>query len=164
MTLEGNGPIRVVIDTSILVPILTYEFPSSNWLVQMWQSRLIEPLICDETLDELEEKLLERSPTAKEYPARKFVERALRQYTPWCRIIPPQDSGCNPRCEDETDQKFIDLACAGTAEVLITRDDKLLSMDHATAFLITNDRGFRNMTPQGNPTSFPPNTVGGEDT
>ena len=49
MTVGGNEPIRVVIDTSILVPILTYESPSSNWLVRMWQSGLMEPLACDET-------------------------------------------------------------------------------------------------------------------
>ena len=161
MTPEGNGPIRVVVDTSVLLPILTYRFPSTNWLVKLWQSNKIKPLAREETLDELDGKLLEMSPTAKEYPARKFVERASRQYTPWCEMILADNAAENPQCQDETDQKFIDLAFAGRANVLVTRDDKLLIMDPDTPFLITRDDAFRKSI-SAEPASTEPQTTAEE--
>ena len=36
---------RVVIDSSILVPILRYPQPETNWLVSMWQEGLLIPLV-----------------------------------------------------------------------------------------------------------------------
>ena len=33
MTVPPGGPPKAVIDSSVLVPILTYQFPSTNWLV-----------------------------------------------------------------------------------------------------------------------------------
>ncbi len=140
----NQRPARAVIDTNILVPILTYRFPSDNWLVKLWQSERIKPLASEETINELKEKLLEKSPTPREYPAQKFVQRALSQYRPWCEMVLPQDSRENPQCQDTTDQKFIDLAFAGEAEALVTRDTKLLVMNEQTPFMITRDRAFRN--------------------
>lgn len=37
-----------------------------------------------------------------------------------------------PRCKDADDQKFLELACAGHASVLLTRDDALLSLGPRT--------------------------------
>ena len=38
MTVPPGGPPKAVIDSSVLVPILTYQFPSTNWLgcVDKW--------------------------------------------------------------------------------------------------------------------------------
>ena len=109
----------------------------------MWQNRHITLLASQETLDELEAKLREKSPTAREYPARRFVERALRQYTPWCEIIQSADNTDNPKCNDPTDQKFIDVACTGSADYLVTKDHALLEMDTETGFAILSDQDFR---------------------
>ena len=81
---------------------------------------------------ELAAVLKKHAPTTREYPAQRFVEAALRRYTPWCEMTPPGDSSNNPECEDEDDQKFIDLAIAGNADFLITRDHALLAMKPQT--------------------------------
>jgi putative PIN family toxin of toxin-antitoxin system len=136
---------RLVIDSNVLIPILTYKYPNTNWLVQTWQQRLITPLVNQETLDELEAKLREKSPTSREYPAQRFVETALRQYERWCEFIPLMDNTNNPKCNDPTDQKFIDLAFAGNADHLITRDHALLRMAPVVPFHILEVQDFRKL-------------------
>lgn len=73
----------MVIDNSVILPILKSPYCYANWLVLLWQARLIKPLVSDETVEELAEKLLDNSPTAREYPAQRFVDSALRVYRPW---------------------------------------------------------------------------------
>ncbi len=143
MTDSQPGRIKIVIDTNILVPILTYKSPDENWLVKSWKSYSVIPLICEESVEELRRKLKEASPTPKEYQAILFVERGLNDYTQWCETIKLEDEPGNPQCQDETDRMFIDLAYAGTAEYLITGDNKLLAMNPETPFRILNDADFR---------------------
>jgi predicted nucleic acid-binding protein len=46
--------------------------------------------------------------------------------------VRPQPWPPLPRCRDADDQKFLELACAGNASVLLTRDDALLSLRRRT--------------------------------
>ena len=64
---------------------------------------------------------------------------------PWCETIPPKDNTGLPECSDEKDQKFIDLAFAGEADFLITRDRALLAMDPQTPFSILDAAAFRRL-------------------
>lgn len=145
MTVPPGGPPRAVIDSSVLVPILTYQFPSANWPAGLWKSQRIIPLARQDRLEELSAKLKEKAPTTREYPAQRFVDAALRQYAPWCETIPPKDNTGLPECSGEKDQKFIDLAFAGEADFLITRDHALLAMDPQTPFSILDDAAFRRL-------------------
>ena len=48
-----------------------------------------------------------------------------------------------PRCVDPDDQKFLELALAARADVLLTKDHKLLELARRTrAFAILNPRKF----------------------
>ena len=114
-------------------------------LAGLWQSQRIIPLARQDTLEELSAKLKEKAPTTREYPAQRFVDTALRQYAPWCETIPPKDNTGLPECSDEKDQKFIDLAFAGEADFLITRDRALLAMDPQTPFSILDAAAFRRL-------------------
>ena len=141
---SGGTPPKVVIDNSVILPILKSPYRSTNWLVLLWQARRIKPLVSDETAQELAEKLLENSPTAREYPAQRFVETALRVYRPWWDNIVLQDNSRNPKCSDTEDQMFVDLAIAGNAEFLVTEDNALLSMAALLPNIRITDRiGFR---------------------
>ena len=142
MTPELRRP-RVVIDNNVIIPPLTYESPETNWLVSLWQSGRIKPLVNDETIAELEAQILERSPTAKLFQAQRYVRKALRHYVPWCERAPLQDLPDAPHCRDSNDQMFIDLAIIGEADFLISRDDDLLSMNRLTSFCILNEAQFR---------------------
>ena len=135
--------LRVVLDNNVIVPPLTYEHPGNNWLVQLWQSGRIKPLVSDETMAELRGKIVERSPTSKPLQAQRFLRKTLRYYVPWCDRIELQDNVGAPQCRDPNDQMFIDLAITGQADFLITRDDDLLSMNLNGSFEILNDTRFR---------------------
>ncbi len=143
MTDSQDGRIKIVIDTNVLVPILTYKSPNDNWLVKSWKSYSVIPLICEETSEELRRKLIWASPTTKDYQAILFAERGLNDYAQWCETIRVEDEPANPQCRDKTDQIFIDLAYAGNAAYLVTRDGKLLAMDSQTPFRILTDADFR---------------------
>lgn len=143
MTPDPLYRLRVVIDNNVLIPPLTHASPEANWLVALWQSKCIKPLVNDETIAELEAKLLERSPTPKPLQAQRFVRKALRQYRPWYEHIPLQDLHNAPQCRDINDQMFVDLAILGEADFLISRDNDLLSMNSSTSFEILDDAQFR---------------------
>ena len=134
---------RVVIDTSVLLPVLLYEKPESNWLATLWIDHRITPLANRETLSELRNKLEEKSAKLKLQQAKAFAAARMAKYEPWCEQTPVETNPANPRCEDPSDQKFIDLAIHGQAEVIITRDNKLLSTGDRTPFRIMNDSDFR---------------------
>lgn len=143
LSMGGTQP-RVVIDNSAILPILKSPYRSTNWLVLLWQARQIKPLVSDETVQELSEKLLENSPTTREYPAQRFVETALRVYRPWWENIVLQDNSSNPKCTDPEDQIFVDLAIVGNADFIVADDNALLSMAALLPNIIITDRvGFR---------------------
>ena len=139
----GNQPApRVVIDTNVLLPILLYEKPESNWLARLWIDHRITPLANRETLSELRNKLEEKSARLKLQQAKAFAAARMAKYEPWCEQTPVETNPANPRCEDPSDQKFIDLAIQGQAKILITKDKQLLSMGDRTSFRIMNDSDF----------------------
>lgn len=143
MTQGRQANQRVVIDTSVLLPILLYRDPESNWLAKLWIDAQILPLSNRETISELRDKLIEKSRSPKLQQARVFAEAKILKYEPWCKPVALEVNPANPRCSDPEDQKFIDLAITGCADILITRDRALLCMNDQVTFEIMNDRDFR---------------------
>ena len=133
-------PPRVVIDTSTALPVLTSENVDSHWLVLLWQSNRIIPLVNSETIEELKGQIIEKSPTARELQARRFLIKTMSRYEPWCETVPLAVVPGSPQCRDVNDQMFIDLAIAGEADILFTRDPDLLTMDPGPTFRILDDR------------------------
>ena len=133
-------PPRVVIDTSTALPVLTSENVDNHWLVLLWQSNRIIPLVNSETIAELKGQIIEWSPTAKELQARRFLIKTMGRYEPWCETVPLVVVADAPQCRDVNDQMFIDLAIAGQADILFTRDPDLLTMDPGPTFRIFDDR------------------------
>ena len=46
------NPVRVVIDTNVVLPALTGNMPERNWLRELWMTGRIVPLVNEETLAE----------------------------------------------------------------------------------------------------------------
>ena len=67
----------------------------------------------------------------------------MRRYQPWCELVEPQDNSGNPECTDPDDQKFIDLAFEGNADVILARDRDLRDMNEQCPFEIIMDQEFR---------------------
>ena len=74
---ELPEPLRVVIDTSAALPVLTSEDVDNHWLVLLWQSNAIIPMVNSETIEELKAQIIEHSPTAKELQARRFLIKTM---------------------------------------------------------------------------------------
>ena len=142
---------RVVIDTSVILPILVLRRPAVSRLLQLWQNSRILPLHNQDTIAELRGKLLENSPTAKYDQAVRFADTALRRYSLWSQEVPLEavdPESTKPQCRDPSDQKFIDLAIIGQADFLITKDPDLLSLNSCISFqVLTEDAFMRTICP-----------------
>lgn len=142
MSVPPAEPVRVVVDTNVVLPALTGNMPERNWLRELWMTGRIITLVNEETLAELREKIFERSPSPREYQADLFVRKTMRPYQQRWESIPVK-AVQSPICRDPRDQKFIDLALVGNADYLVTRDRDLTDMDEGLPFQVVNDAEFR---------------------
>lgn len=142
-------PLRVVHDTSIIRPILLAAAanrradPADHWLLQLWQSQSIIPIINSATRDELEKNLQAASGNPHFGAARAFTARAMQPYLEHALELPYQRRADPPRCRDANDQKFVDLAYYGSADCLLAADNALLALADLTPFPILTLNQFR---------------------
>lgn len=117
-------PLRVVLDTNVLVSALLFPRSSLSWLRTAWQSGAIVPLADGETTRELLRVLC--------YPKFRLteVEREdlLADYLPWCETIAAGTEVAIPECRDPFDRPFLELALSGRADALATGDGDLLAL------------------------------------
>ena len=116
-------PLRVVLDTNVLVSALLFPRSSLSWLRTAWQSGAIVPLAGGETTGELLRVLC--------YPKFRLtqVERedVLADYLPWCETMTAGAEVAIPDCRDPFDRPFLALALSGRADALVTGDGDLLA-------------------------------------
>ena len=121
-----NGhPLRLVLDTHVVLEMLVWHSPRHAPLLALQQAGGCVYLVDYETLEEWHRVL--------SYPALKLdAEQQAQAQVRYldCSLIEmraraPTDL---PRCQDANDQKFLDLAYIGEASALLTRDKKLLKV------------------------------------
>lgn len=128
-------PLRVVLDTSVLVSSLLFHTGSTAWLREAWQTPALTPLASKETASELIRVLF--------YPKFGLTaderEDLLADYLPWCEAVTvPPDTNV-PDCRDPFDRPFLALAAHARADALITGDKDML--------VLAGDFGTPIMTP-----------------
>ena len=136
-------PMRVVIDTSTWHPVLTSRRPRNHWILRLARRHSIIPVGNRETDAELFEKLREYYAPEHGDTAYLRVRGAYAHYDQYRVVVTDYPSDPTPRCNDQNDQMFIDLAYASDAEILLTRDTKLLTMNGQTPFPIVHDQRAR---------------------
>lgn len=115
---------RVVLDTNVLVSALVFRRGPLTWLRDSWVASQIVPLTSVETVAEFRQVL--------SYP--KFgltdAERqaVLDRYLPWCETVSIIKHLEVPECRDPGDRQFLELAMAGSADVIVTGDADLLAL------------------------------------
>ncbi len=117
-------PLRLVIDTNVLVGALIFRSGRLSWLREAWQTEHVVPLVSDATLAEFAKVL--------SYPkfslsSRERTDR-LFAYLPWCEVINVPDDTPVPECRDPSDIPFLQLAVAGQVDALVTEDQDLLAL------------------------------------
>jgi putative PIN family toxin of toxin-antitoxin system len=126
---------RVVFDTNIVVSALVFGRRLA-WLRGAWASGRIVPLVCRETVAELQRVL--------QYPKFKLTQAdrfsLLGDYLPYVEIVrlPAKLPVLPVACRDRDDIVFIHLAVAGGAEYLVSGDDDLASLRRDTPVAIVS--------------------------
>ncbi len=125
---------RIVVDTNVVVSALVFERGRLGWLREAWTRGTVSPLIDTPCARELLRVLA--------YPKFRLsadeIQALLGGYLPYAITVDTDNysGGRLPRCRDGHDQKFLMLAQAGHAEVLVTGDRALLELSGRTRFAI----------------------------
>ncbi len=129
---------RLVLDTNVALDLLHFADYAVLPILHALQAGRVQSFVTAETLGELQRVL--------DYP--EFGLDALAQadllarYRSGARFVDAPVPKANlPRCSDADDQKFLDLAAAVEADLLITKDRALLKLARHTGL------GFRIATP-----------------
>ena len=120
-----NAPLRVVLDTSVVLSALVFGGGLAGQVRVAWQRGLLLPLASTATVQELVRVLA--------YPkfrlSKQDQDELLADYLPYVETVripltPPQV----PRCRDAMDVPFMHLAVVGKARALVSGDRDLLAI------------------------------------
>jgi putative PIN family toxin of toxin-antitoxin system len=138
---EKPPALKVVLDTNTVLSALLFEGGRLVWIRKLWEERRIAPLCSAASVDELLRALA--------YPkfelSESEIKSLLESYLLYAGVVSAADSASRraPRCRDADDQKFLDLALAGGAEILVSGDQDLLVLADHAPFVIESPARFR---------------------
>lgn len=124
--------LRVVFDTNVVVSALRFQAGHLAWLRAHWASRVVRVLGSRATVDEVIAVLA--YPKFELTPA--DVTALLAEFVPYVEVVAVKHFPDAPKCRDADDQKFIDLALGGGADVLVTGDKDLLALGATAPFSV----------------------------
>jgi putative toxin-antitoxin system toxin component, PIN family len=137
--------LRAVLDTNVVLSSILFSRGRLTWLRELWRAGHLLPLCSRDTVSELIRVLA--------YPKFRLTtedaELLLSAYLPYAELVVVEDLSVPrlPRCSDEADQRFLVLAAAGRAEVLVTGDKALRALAGRTPFAIETPAHFRSRFP-----------------
>lgn len=118
--------LRLVLDTNVVLDLLYWCDPASTTLLEALNNgsaRALTDRRCyEELLHVLRIDRFSLEPAAQQALARRYRELCQWHET---ATIPARSL---PRCKDPDDQKFIELAQAASADLLVTKDKALLAI------------------------------------
>lgn len=119
-------PVRLVLDTNVVLDWLVFRDPASRRLDRMITGGLACWIASEPMRQELEH-VLTRGDLDAWQPDIAFV---MTTWDRWVTRSPPTAPGAAPRlrCTDPDDQVFIDLALQAGAGILLSRDQALLRL------------------------------------
>jgi hypothetical protein len=131
------------LDTNVLVSALVFEGRLA-WIREAWKTGRLTPLVTHDSVDELIRVLA--------YPKFRLepdeIESFLEDILPHAEAveIPPSPTRLALRCPDPDDRKFVSLAEAAGADVLVTGDPDLLELAAEAPFPIVSPADLRSFT------------------
>ena len=136
-----TSPLRVVLDSNVVVSALLFRQGELAWLRVSWQSGHSIPLASRATIEEI----LRVIGYEKFRLGKAQLAEVAALYLPHVEIITVTEPARRkpPVCRDPGDQEFLALAHAGNADVIVTGDKALLELSGKTRFRIENPAAFR---------------------
>jgi len=132
--------LSVVLDTNVVLDLLHFRDPAIEPIRASLQSGRAACVVNAACRDELAHVLSH----AKFIIADDEARRILDAYTAMAQTCTAAADIALPQCRDPDDQKFLELARAAKADLLVTKDKALLALAKKTGRL-----GFRILTPAG---------------
>ena len=122
---EIAPPLRVVLDTNVVVSALLFRSGRLAWLREAWTGGRVVPVVGRETLAELVRVLA--------YPKFGFdaedAKSAVAHYLEHAETVGRVATRAKvPACRDPDDHKFLVLAYASRVDALVTGDHDLLAL------------------------------------
>lgn len=132
---------RVVLDTNTILSALLFKSGRLTWIREGWLARRFIPLCSAATSDELIRAIAYRKFGLSEEDIRVMVG----SYIGFAEVVNilPDDVDSLPRCRDENDQMFLELAMCGNAETLVAGDADLLVLADQCQFVIETPAAFK---------------------
>jgi len=121
-----SSPLRVVLDTNVVLSALVFGGGKAAALRQAWQSEQLLPLVSTATTHELIRVL--------SYPKFRLTadeqQELLADYLPFTSVTHvPMRMAAPAECRDPFDVPFLHLAAAGKAKALVSGDKDLLVLN-----------------------------------
>lgn len=151
----GVVPVRVVLDTNVVLSALLFTNGRLRWLREVWQQGQIVPVVDRTTIMELLRVLA--------YPKFRLSqserEDVLAEYLPFCTTFTPHAEVAVPAVRDDADRSFLQLALAARVAFLVTGDSDLLVLAATLA-----SESLRIVTPEQFHTEWSHHTPGAQYT
>jgi uncharacterized protein len=120
-----SDPMRVVLNTNVLISSLMFESSGAVWLRNLWQQGGIVPVVSKETVKELMRVLAYKKFALSEADQHDLLE----DYLPYAETVAaPKTRARIPKCRDPKDEIFLRLAYAAKVDAVVTGDDDLLAL------------------------------------
>ena len=148
----SRSPVRVVLDTSVVLSALVFRSETAEHLRHTWQSGACQPLVSAATASELLRVLT--------YPKFRLSaddrHELLADYLPWTTgMRMPARPPSVPRCRYPLDAIFLELAAVARARLLVSGDRDLFAQAGKEAFAVVTPAEFllrcSSAEPQGKP-------------
>ena len=136
---------RLVLDTHVWLDWLAFDDPSAAPLKAALAADRVEVYMdapCEAELERVLGYPIGKVVAPKEVQAERLAEARRVARRPQ-RAPAEAQLASLPRCSDPDDQKFLELALAATADVLLTKDRALLALARRVPFRILSPAGFR---------------------
>ena len=141
---------RLVLDTNIWLDWLVFEDTGIAHIRQLQAAGHVEILIdaaCEAEFAEV---------VTRKFARKNLDARAQAAVLAQCRRLttrvdmqlPPPERARLPQCRDPDDQKFLELAFAANADILITKDRALLDLSRRRKAQVGRTVSFRILTPE----------------
>lgn len=128
-------PLRLILDTNVVLDLLFFLDPATAALRRAFETGRACCLTDARCREELC-RVLQRPPFVDRPEA---AQRTLLAYAALATLQPaecgPASAAALPRCRDPSDQKFLELAAASGADLLVTKDKALLRLARARSRL-----------------------------
>lgn len=116
--------LRLVLDTNVVLDLFHWANADALPILAALDAGRAECLADTGTLLELQRVLA--------YPAFEMTPAMISEhharYGRLVRMVPAGEAPALPRCKDRDDQKFLELAARGNADILVSKDKALLRL------------------------------------